>query len=39
MISRDSAFKIAAGAGMLNKEIEMMFQNSELLVEKALQAR
>ncbi|MCX5835842.1 MAG: histidinol phosphate phosphatase domain-containing protein [Deltaproteobacteria bacterium] len=39
MISRDSAFKIAAGAGMLNKEIEIMFQNSELLVERALQAR
>ncbi len=39
MISKDTAFKIAAGAGMLNKEIQSMFQNSELLVEKALQAR
>jgi histidinol phosphatase-like PHP family hydrolase len=38
MISRETAFKIAVGAGMLNKEIQTMFQNSELLVERALQA-
>jgi putative hydrolase len=37
LISRDFAFKIAAGAGLADQEIETVFQNSGHLVERALQ--
>ena len=39
IVGRDYALKIAAGAGMTVSEIEIMFRNSGLLVEKALQVR
>jgi putative hydrolase len=39
IVGIDYALKIAAGAGMTVPEIEIMFRNSGLLVEKALQAR
>jgi putative hydrolase len=39
IVGRDYALKIAAGAGMTGPEIEIMFRNSGLLVEKALQVR
>ena len=38
LVSRDYAEIIARGAGMTEKEIGMMFQNSERLVEKVSQA-
>ncbi len=36
LITKEKAFKIAAGAGMNNEEIQIIFRNSETLVEKAL---
>ena len=36
LISKDFAHKVGAGAGMMDQEIQSMFHNSEILVEKAL---
>jgi putative hydrolase len=35
-VSKELALKIALGAGMTEKEIEIMFRNSEILAKKAL---
>ncbi|GAI91053.1 unnamed protein product [marine sediment metagenome] len=37
LVSKEMAVKIAAGAGMNNKEIDVMFKNSEYLIKKALE--
>ena len=36
LVSKEMAVKIAAGAGMSDKEIDIMFENSKTLVKKAL---
>lgn len=37
LINKEMARRIAAGAGMSNEEIDIMFENSEYLVNKALE--
>lgn len=39
LVGRDISVKIAIGAGMTEREIETMFQNSEFLLERALYSR